>query len=71
MPVVPSERERELLELDEGEAAFSVERVGQHGGAVIEWRVTVIRGDRYQFVADWSSAEAGSIRLTPAVADRE
>ena len=65
-PVVPTERERELLELDEGEAAFSLERVGQHGGAVIEWRVTVIRGDRYQFVADWSSAEAGSIRLTSA-----
>jgi len=70
-PVVPTARERDLLELDEGEAAFSLERIGQHGGAVIEWRVTVIRGDRYQFVADWSSADAGSIRLTPASADSE
>jgi GntR family transcriptional regulator len=66
MPVVPSARERELLGLEEGEAAFSLERLGQDGDAVIEWRVTLIRGDRYQFVADWSRADTGSMRLEPA-----
>lgn len=70
IPVVPSERERDLLGVGEGEAAFNLERVGQAGDDIVEWRVTVIRGDRYHFVADWSRAEAGPMRLQP-VADSE
>lgn len=63
MPVMPSERERDLLELGETDVAFSLERLGQDGDEVIEWRVTVIRGDRFHFVADWSAAESGTMRL--------
>jgi GntR family transcriptional regulator len=63
MPVMPSPRQRALLDLDDGQVAFSLERLGQSGAEVIEWRVTVIRGDRFHFVADWSSVESGTMRL--------
>ncbi|MDJ0770942.1 MAG: GntR family transcriptional regulator [Ilumatobacter sp.] len=66
-PVVPSAADRRLLDLDRGEAAFSLERRGCRDGLPIEWRTTLIRGDRYRFVADWS---AGSLNpLRPDVAD--
>ena len=65
MPGEPSERERDLLELDEGEAAFTLQRLGQNGDEVVEWRVTVIRGDRFHFVADWSAGEMSGLRLQP------
>ncbi len=62
-PVIPSPTERAVLGSGPDEAAFQVERLGQHGDAVIEWRVTLIRGDRYRFFADWSAAGSGGLRL--------
>lgn len=64
-PVVPTDEERALLALEDGTAAFRVERLGQYDGAAIEWRVTIIRGDRYRFFADWSAATPASLRLGP------
>ena len=29
----------------------------------IEWRVTIIRGDRFTFVADWTAGQRNEIRL--------
>jgi len=63
-PIVPSPAERELLRAPADEAAFQVERVGQHGGRTIEWRVTLIRGDRYRFFADWSTSGSSVLRLS-------
>jgi GntR family transcriptional regulator len=63
-PVIPSPKERAVLQADENEAAFQVERLGQQGDAVVEWRVTLIRGDRYRFFADWSAAGSGGLRLS-------
>jgi GntR family transcriptional regulator len=62
-PVIPSPAERELLRSDPDEAAFQVERLGQHDNQTVEWRVTLIRGDRYRFFADWSAAGSGGLRM--------
>jgi len=50
-------------ELKRNDAAFFLERLGQHNTETIEWRTTTIRGDRYCFVADWSSNEGGGLQL--------
>ena len=52
-----------MLDVPPEEAAFLVERLGQHGGRAVEWRVTLIRGDRYRFLVDWSAAGTGGLRL--------
>lgn len=57
-PVLPSPEERTLLEMRRGEAAFSLERLGTASGAPIEWRTTLIRGDRYRFVSHFAAGTA-------------
>lgn len=52
--VVPTPPEREELGLDEGVAAFVIERRTMHGGRPLEWRETLVRGDDYRFVTDWN-----------------
>ncbi len=64
-PVVPSPHDRERLGLSESAVAFFLERLGRRGNQVLEWRTTIIRGDRYRFVADWSHDSASSLRLSP------
>ncbi|MCP5028639.1 MAG: GntR family transcriptional regulator [Actinomycetia bacterium] len=63
-PVVPTATERRQLGLAKGDAAFSLERLGLLGDRPVEWRVTMIRGDRFRFVADWGAAE-GEARFAP------
>lgn len=62
-PIVPSPGDRRLLELGPDDAAFFLERLGTRDGRRIEWRSTVIRGDRYRFVADWSTGTSTDLRL--------
>lgn len=62
-PVLPSFADRERLGLGRNDAAFFLERLGQHNDQVIEWRTTTIRGDRYRFVADWSRHDGGGLQL--------
>lgn len=64
-PVLPTAEQRALLGIDGPHAGFQVERLGRHGGDDVEWRVTLIRGDRYRFFADWSANGPGGLRLTP------
>lgn len=64
-PVVPGAAHRDLLGLGEHDAAFHLERLGTADGRPIEWRTTLVRGDRFRFVADWSSGGAGTLRPTP------
>ncbi|HTV12421.1 MAG TPA: GntR family transcriptional regulator [Acidimicrobiales bacterium] len=54
-PVLPDRRQRALLEMDAGQAAFELERFGVQGDVPVEWRHSVVRGDRFSFVARWSS----------------
>lgn len=66
-PVLPSFADRERLGLKRNDAAFFLERTGQHDEDIIEWRTTTIRGDRYRFVADWSSNDGGGMQLNARV----
>ncbi len=52
--VVASPAERTLLRLPRGVACLRVERVGRLAGRPVERRITLVRGDRYTMVADWS-----------------
>ncbi len=52
-PVVPEVTERKLLRLASKEAAFSIERLALVGQTPIEWRRSLIRGDRYLLIAQW------------------
>jgi len=61
-PVVPDPADRTRLGLRENEAAFSLERLGQRDGTPVEWRTTVLRGDRYRFVTEWSAGGRSALR---------
>ncbi|MBN9375717.1 MAG: GntR family transcriptional regulator [Cellulomonas sp.] len=51
--VLPEPTERALLRLPATVAAFSVERLVRAGQAAVEWRSSLIRGDRYSMVTQW------------------
>jgi GntR family transcriptional regulator len=61
-PGIPTDEERRSLQLDEGEAVFSIERSGTYNGEPLEWRVTTIRGDRFTLVADWTAGQRNELR---------
>ncbi len=61
-PIIPSAGDRKLLELSKSDAAFFLERRSCRDGQPIEWRTTVIRGDRYRFVTDWSTGTRSELR---------
>lgn len=63
-PIVPKPADRSRLDLRKGDAAFFLERLGSCDGVPVEWRTTIIRGDRYRFVTDW--AAGGSSELRPS-----
>ncbi len=65
-PIVPAPADRARLGLRDTDAAFFLERLGSRDGVAIEWRTTIIRGDRYRFVTDWSTGETSRLRPTAA-----
>lgn len=52
---LPRPELRTMLHLPRGEACLKVERVGCVGSRCIERRITLVRGDRYAVLADWST----------------
>jgi GntR family transcriptional regulator len=62
--VMPSRPERALLDLASDEAAFAIERIGLAGRRRLEWRTTLIRGDRFTAVANFSARTGYRIDLT-------
>ena len=60
-PVLPKPDERELLKIPRGEAAFFLERMSTASGRPIEWRTTIVRGDRYRFVSRFEVGVAPSL----------
>lgn len=56
-PILPDRRQRSLLEIDAQQSAFEIERFGMQGDVPVEWRHGVVRGDRFAFVARWSSEQ--------------
>lgn len=58
-PVLPTPAERELLHLGPRKPALAVERLtyGPDDTTPVEWRKSVVRGDRFTFVARWGAAK--------------
>lgn len=54
--VVPDRALGDLLGLGPRQAAFAMERTSHARDEPVEWRETVVRGDRYSFVATWSGS---------------
>ena len=63
-PIVPAPADRKRLDLRAADAAFFLERLGTRDGRPVEWRTTIIRGDRYRFVSDWSVGARSDLRPT-------
>jgi GntR family transcriptional regulator len=63
--VLPSPDERRLLDLGARQPIFSIDRFSLAGNEPIEWRTTLIRSDRYTFVARWSPASRYEAALEP------
>jgi GntR family transcriptional regulator len=53
--VVPSPAEQRLLGLRGPAGALAIDRLGYAGSRPIEWRQTLIRGDRFSLAADFSA----------------
>ncbi|MFD8547450.1 UTRA domain-containing protein [Streptomyces sp. NPDC059649] len=63
-PFLPDIRQAWLLGLADREPAFAIERLGRSGERPVEWRETVVRGDRFTFVAEWSD-DSPAVALAP------
>jgi GntR family transcriptional regulator len=69
-PVLPSAADRATLALPDGEAAFSIERLTRTGDATaVEWRHSLVRGDRYTIKIDSRSSGPARSALPWAVAE--
>jgi GntR family transcriptional regulator len=53
--VIPTSHERHLLEMSADVAAFAIERLGVVSGRPVEWRVSLVRGDRFSALARFDS----------------
>lgn len=60
--VQPTPDERTHLDCPEHVAAFSIHRLGHARGRPVEWRHTLVRGDRYALAADFSPADGYQLR---------
>lgn len=61
--VVPTKAEQRLLAIPPSTGALLVSRLGYAAGRPVEWRRTLIRGDRFSLVAEFSSRTG--YRLAP------
>lgn len=66
--VVPGAGERALLRCPPDAAVFSIHRLGYAGGAPVEWRHTVVRGDRFSLTADFSAHAGYRLRQSASTA---
>lgn len=57
--VVPTAQERLALGIGSDVAAFAIERLVHSDDAPIEWRHSLVRGDRYSLVVELSSLRVG------------
>lgn len=55
--VLPTAAERVFLQVPEDAAAFAIERVGYAGRRAVEWRHTLVRGDRFAVNAEFSGRD--------------
>ncbi len=53
---IPTAAERRLLDLSDGVAVLAIDRIGELRGQPVEWRQTVVRGDRFTLTTDFSAS---------------
>jgi GntR family transcriptional regulator len=57
VPALPTPAQAILLGVTGDQPLFAIERLATDNGRAVEWRRSVVRGDRYAFVARWSGIE--------------
>lgn len=67
--VVPTPAERRLLALPEQVAALHLERLGLAHDRRVEWRRTLVRGDRFAFSSDLTTGEGLRVGLAERADD--
>ena len=65
--VLPTPAEQLMLELPPGVAALAIERLGYDGDRPLEWRHTLVRGDRFAVSAEF--ARPAGYRLAGSAVD--
>ena len=63
---LPTPTERRLLRIPARQPVFRIDRRGEDGDRPLEWRRTVVRADRFAFVADWSPSSTYEASLVAA-----
>jgi GntR family transcriptional regulator len=63
-PGIPDATCQRLLDIDARQAVFVVERFTEHDAGPLEWRETVIRGDAYTFLTNWTDTRTTSLFTT-------
>jgi GntR family transcriptional regulator len=62
-PVLPSADDARRLAVGAQLPCFAIERLGSRSDQPLEWRFTLIRGDRFAFVAAWEPGDASTSRF--------
>ncbi|ANY06544.1 GntR family transcriptional regulator [Pseudonocardia sp. HH130630-07] len=62
-PILPTPAEHRLLGGSPSAAAFSIRRLGTAKGRPVEWRHTLVRGDRFVLRADFAAREGYQLEL--------
>ena len=59
-PVLPGREQRTLLGLRSGDPVLAIERLACHDSLPVEWRHSLVRPDRFAYVARWSARALGA-----------
>jgi GntR family transcriptional regulator len=65
---VASAAQRRVLQLGPRTAVFRIERLATWLARPAEWRVTLVRGDRFSLSAEWSAESDYQLQPAPATA---
>jgi len=67
--VAPSRAEQRLLGLPRSVGALAIDRLGYAGDRPVEWRRTLIRGDRFSLIAEFSQRTGYQLHLDSGYQD--
>ena len=62
--VIPTGEERAVLGTGPDVAALAIERTGELDGEPVEWRTTLVRGDRFTVTAEWTTRRGYRMDVT-------